>query len=1375
MVSNGSGYTIASASVSNFSATIDIGAINNSNVDLPYRTITEIGNIFSSNGSDKVVALVIPSSVINIAANAFKSCINLNSITFTGPTQLKTIGARAFDSTGVNFFTISESVISIAEYAFNNCIGFNSIELLANSTVAIAGNVFAGCINLRTIVVPKGATTVSNTFAGSSFNRIVYLSPKASAGDVSILTTYYDPTQPGWTGSGATSLAVASGLSSLMNEYLLANGPIAYYPAFGITVPIWGAWIGSGTYTSTTTDGSNLVATLTLTTGNNYTLTSVTTFTEKTYIDIAAINASSNLSGAVITTIGSNAFSGSNGLVAINIPFGVTSIDESAFLSTSLLSVILPDSCTNIGNAAFSGCTMYSIVIPDSVTSVGTNAFDSCISLTSLRFPANITSIGNSTCSNCNKLQDIILPSNLTSIGDSAFSECRSLESIVLPSGINYLGNSVFLRCTYIRSLIIPTGVTLLRSSLFSECTNIRSITFPNNIPDIPAFSLASCTNLTSIAFPASITGIGDFALTQTPRLTMVVIPIATITGTNAFANYTATAIFLCPRNNVASFGGLQGIYYDPTQPGWGNGTSLANVSDGALSSFAQQYIIAGGIPLFYPKFGIVNPSWNPWVDISSGKYTSTSADGNLVATMTNTSGTIFELTSVRTNTASAFTVKTFIGINNIVQAGINIGTLTIRSIGNDAFMDCSGLAVINIPSTVITIGTNAFRGCTGLNNINLPSSINTIGSDAFNGCTGLTTIDIPIAVTTLAAQTFYNCVNLISIAAPGVVMLGESLFEGCSGLKTFILPSTLTVIPNGIFSNCINLTHIDIPPSVVSIGANAFSNCTSLATVKVPSSVTMIGMRAFEQCGFTFVNIPAATSSINSSTFSGCSNLKNINIPAYITTIGSSAFASCQQLQSVVIPTGTLFQDTTAFTNIQPTAVFLGPWADVSGSASTLNTVYYDPNQSGWADVSGPISLAGLPANTLNMLKAQYLAANGPPDYYPAFGITIPTWGQWSGSGPYTSTTTDGLLTATIIVSGAEYRLARIRTNTASYPFTVSTYVDIRSLSNAARGYPITHIGDSAFQGCTGLVAIAIPPTVTTISQNAFYGCTGLIAIIIPENVPSVGTGTFTGCSAATSVFLNPSFAATGVLGDLNPNTLYYAPTPSGMALAFGPPWPPAATSLADAVPYSLAFMAPQYIVSGGPAMYNLVFGVTVICYVKGTKILTTRGYVLVEDLNENDMVVSGGSIENGIYSARDRNCPIVWMGYFDAHGLDDSSKPICIKKDAFGTNQPFEDLYVSPGHSILVDGNLINADLMINGTTICRDDNRDNVTYYHIELDQHSTMNANGIAAESYKEDNNRQFFYQVKRPAPPPKVLYRFASPRTGWPPRRGAQSR
>jgi len=152
------------------------------------------------------------------------------------------------------------------------------------------------------------------------------------------------------------------------------------------------------------------------------------------------------------------------------------------------------------------------------------------------------------------------------------------------------------------------------------------------------------------------------------------------------------------------------------------------------------------------------------------------------------------------------------------------------------------------------------------------------------------------------------------------------------------------------------------------------------------------------------------------------------------------------------------------------------------------------------------------------------------------------------------------------------------------------------------------------------------------------------------------------------------------------------------------------------------------------------------VVCYAKGTLILTQRGLVPIEKLKAGQSIVTKGKINFNKYHSKNANIqvePLLWVSKFKVVNLNSKSRPICIKKDALGENKPFKDLYVSPGHALLLDGHMVRANSMINGTTIYQDNECEEVEYYHVELDSHSAVFANGILAESYLAVNNRHVF--------------------------------
>ena len=78
--------------------------------------------------------------------------------------------------------------------------------------------------------------------------------------------------------------------------------------------------------------------------------------------------------------------------------------------------------------------------------------------------------------------------------------------------------------------------------------------------------------------------------------------------------------------------------------------------------------------------------------------------------------------------------------------------------IGDEAFIDCSGLTTVAVPENVTAIGQLAFAQCVRLANLTLPEGLTSIGQEGFLGCVGLKTIDIPHTVTHVGARAFEQC-----------------------------------------------------------------------------------------------------------------------------------------------------------------------------------------------------------------------------------------------------------------------------------------------------------------------------------------------------------------------------------------------------------------------------------------------------------------------------------------------------------------------------------------------------------------------------------------------------------------------------------------
>jgi len=137
--------------------------------------------------------------------------------------------------------------------------------------------------------------------------------------------------------------------------------------------------------------------------------------------------------------------------------------------------------------------------------------------------------------------------------------------------------------------------------------------------------------------------------------------------------------------------------------------------------------------------------------------------------------------------------------------------------------------------------------------------------------------------------------------------------------------------------------------------------------------------------------------------------------------------------------------------------------------------------------------------------------------------------------------------------------------------------------------------------------------------------------------------------------------------------------------------------------------------------------------CFVKGTRILTSKGYRNIEDIKIGDLVKN----EKG------KGLPVKWVG-IQTINLTGKELPVMIKKSSLDNNVPSHDIVLSPDHAILVEGRLINAGALVNGNTIINVKPGNVIQYYHIELDQHEIIFAENMPTESFLPHNvNRQQF--------------------------------
>lgn len=160
--------------------------------------------------------------------------------------------------------------------------------------------------------------------------------------------------------------------------------------------------------------------------------------------------------------------------------------------------------------------------------------------------------------------------------------------------------------------------------------------------------------------------------------------------------------------------------------------------------------------------------------------------------------------------------------------------------------------------------------------------------------------------------------------------------------------------------------------------------------------------------------------------------------------------------------------------------------------------------------------------------------------------------------------------------------------------------------------------------------------------------------------------------------------------------------------------------------------------VVSDGSGGALLTVGGVLPCFARGTGILSPHGYRPVESLRPNDPVIT----------ANGERRPVRWIGWRTLDlgpAAQRAARPVLVKPNAFGPGRPAKLLRLSPSHCVYVRGVLVPVAQLVNGATILHDTAAQAATYFHIELDRHDIVLADGLECESYFDDGNRAAMYQ------------------------------
>jgi hypothetical protein len=145
--------------------------------------------------------------------------------------------------------------------------------------------------------------------------------------------------------------------------------------------------------------------------------------------------------------------------------------------------------------------------------------------------------------------------------------------------------------------------------------------------------------------------------------------------------------------------------------------------------------------------------------------------------------------------------------------------------------------------------------------------------------------------------------------------------------------------------------------------------------------------------------------------------------------------------------------------------------------------------------------------------------------------------------------------------------------------------------------------------------------------------------------------------------------------------------------------------------------------------------------CFAAGTRLATELGEIAVEALRTGHRVLT--QQDDGSRVPR----PVRWIGRrridLTHRPRPELARPIRICRGAFGGGLPSRDLLLSPDHAIYAEGVLIPVKHLVTPSTIMPARQLRDVEYYHVEVERHSVLLAEGLPVESYLDTGDRSSF--------------------------------
>lgn len=293
-----------------------------------------------------------------------------------------------------------------------------------------------------------------------------------------------------------------------------------------------------------------------------------------------------NIQNTQITTIPAYAFAEISTLHELTTPVTLTSIEGYAFAGSTNLDTIhfLGETLSKLGTGAFQGCvTLHNINIPSGITTVENDTFSGCTNLATIVLPETVTTIGDNAFKDCRTIETLVIPSSVEYISNTSFDGARTDlidtsknakaaaalgrtvtdTASVNTTATNFAVGSVFVVKKMVYKVTGTNTVTLLRTNNknIKKLTIGATVKFSDKKFKITAISnnaFAKCKKLKKVTIGKNVKKIGKNAFYGCKKLKTVVVKSTKLTakkiGKNAFAKTAKKAKLTAPKKKLSSY-----------------------------------------------------------------------------------------------------------------------------------------------------------------------------------------------------------------------------------------------------------------------------------------------------------------------------------------------------------------------------------------------------------------------------------------------------------------------------------------------------------------------------------------------------------------------------------------------------------------------------------------------------------------------------------------------------------------------------------------------------------------------------------------------------------------------------------------------------